>query len=356
MKYPLAFILQDNWQSTYLPDFYTFEDYYEDPVPKMTQWHLNRQQEEIDWMADNDGFRNPTTRKSVISSYSGTIIPYSELEIGKKIGEGGFGEVFFGKWRDSVVAVKRLRSQRISKKRLQDFSEEVLNFCRLDHPNIVQFIGACVERPNLCIVMEYMHTSLFDSLHIDEVSFTEEERKLIICDMCSGLQYLHEMKTAHCDLKSTNILLNFNEDDTVIAKITDFGLSMVKADTETSRTTTTDAETVQYAGTPRYSAPEVLRGELLTASDMMKADIYSIALVVFEVIYEEEPFSDLTDAQLRKQIGVKGRVLDLSSNTYVAPEIKAMLWKACCFKADNRPTIDEFMDIFINAECIYFPQ
>ncbi len=61
----------------------------------------------------------------------------------KKIGHGGFGDVYFAKWQGTVVAVKKLRVQRVSKKRLKQFEDELYIFKKLDHPNIVKMIGAC---------------------------------------------------------------------------------------------------------------------------------------------------------------------------------------------------------------------
>ena len=56
-------------------------------------------------------------------------------------------------------------------------------------------------------------------------------------------------------------------------------------------------------GTPRYSAPEVLCGELLKLEALMVADIYSLSLVVYEVVLEEEPYEDLSPKQLTKNGG-----------------------------------------------------
>ncbi|XP_012555323.2 dual specificity protein kinase splB [Hydra vulgaris] len=272
------------------------------------------------------------------ANISGRDVAYEELELIKKIGSGGFGEVYLSKWNNAIVAVKKLRLQKISKNRLKDFTKEVTNYYTLNHPNVVKFLGACTVTPNLCIIMEYMDMSLFEA-KID-IDFSEEERLRIISQVCKGLLYLHEKGIAHCDLKTQNILLRYNEKENVcVAKICDFGLSIIKHNTETSGSSI--EQYYKNIGTPRYSAPEVLRGELIAASAWFMCDIYSLSLIFFEIIYEEEPFNNLSYAQLQKQVGENGLTPDIPSNVSVDQDISNLM-KACWkFSPVQRPKINE---------------
>ena len=312
--------------------------------------HLNRRMEELQWKETSRKNEKPRTSKSVLRDYTGEKIEFQEIELRRKIGQGGFGDVYFAKWKGTAVAVKKLRVQRVSKRRLQEFTDEVLTFCKLEHPNIVQFIGACVVTPNLAIVMEYMQRSLFDALHMDDsIDFTEEERLSILRQTVCGLQYLHQLKMAHCDLKSQNVLLDIGE--TITAKITDFGLSMIKADTETSQSTA--EELVRNIGTPRYSAPEVLQGFLLSLRGMMRADIYSLSLIMYEVLFQAEPFYNLSYAQLRKQVGEMGKTPDIPDGTEVKHKVMKMLnW---CWEYDpyKRPKVGEVFDFITDVPSLY---
>ncbi|XP_064632479.1 probable serine/threonine-protein kinase DDB_G0271682 [Lineus longissimus] len=249
-----------------------------------------------------DKTNNRSCSQSLVQSYQGIKIDYDELDLKKEIGHGGFGVVHFAEWKGTVVAVKKLRVQRVSRKRLERFISEISIFCKLDHPNIVQFLGACVVTPKLAIVMEYMETSLFQKIHIDVEgeAISENEKLSIMTQVVSGLEYLHKKGIAHCDVKSHNVLLSCDANRCYIAKITDFGLSMMRSDAETS---TTSSDKVQFNGTPRYSAPEVLRGEMLNRTAMMKTDVYSLGLVLYEVICEEEPFSTFNKRQLERHVG-----------------------------------------------------
>lgn len=158
------------------------------------------------------------------------------------------------------------------------------------------------ETPNLAMVMELMDKCLYEVLHVEGMQFTDTEKKSIIKQLASGVVYLHDtVLIAHCDLKPQNILINTNS---VVVKITDFGLSKMKGDADVSTTATKTA--FQNMGTPRYSAPEILRGEMIERRDLPMTDIYSLGLIVYEVWSECESFSELNQLQMIEQVGKRG--------------------------------------------------
>ena len=313
----------------------------------------NRQKQINEWKEQYSTQVEPRTSTKLLRDFKGNVIEFQKLELGKKIGQGGFGDVHFAKWAGSVVAVKKLRVQRVSKKRLQQFTDEILILCELEHPNIVKFIGACVKTPNLCIVMEYMETSLYDALHIDvDIDFNDEERQQIIKQTADGMCYLHSKGIAHCDMKSQNVLLDYDAGKSVLwAKITDFGLSMMKLETETS--SSASHEVVRNLGTPRYSAPEILRGEVLDLRAMKKADIYSYSLVIYEIIYEEEPFPKLNYNQLHKQVGERGMQPSIPEGIIINDHLFKLLLDCWNRSPDKRPTAKELRDYFLNEKPIF---
>ncbi|KAH9524691.1 hypothetical protein Btru_027533 [Bulinus truncatus] len=281
------------------------------------------------------------TSKDIIDKYSGTVINFSDLKLNDQIGHGGYGDVYTAEWKeDELVAVKKFRNQRISKKRLQQFQDEIRIFCKLDHRNIVRFLGACIETPDLAIVMEYMDMSLHEALHTIGIEFTENDKISIMRDVTLGLDYLHDKSLAHCDMKTANVLLNnvpgqetTETDRPVLAKITDFGLSLMKSDTESS----SSSAAICNIGTPRYSAPEVLRGEMLNVKQLMKADVYSTGLVIFELLLEEIAFEDLTVLQLRKQVG-ENELKPPIKKDFLEAELGKTLEKCWSRSPDDRPS------------------
>ena len=269
------------------------------------------------------------------------IIPYAELQLCKRpIGRGSFGEVMAGLWHGRKVAFKKLLYQQVAKKRLASFKTEVTVLATLDHPNTVRMFGAVVEEGFCGIVMEYLPRSLFRSIFIDECEFSDTTKMLIVVQVANALHYLHtrERMIAHGDVKSENILLDKDNN----AKLVDFGLSSIKNATETSRSGAPAAGVTPGQGTPRYSAPEVLKGEVLTLKQLTQADIYSMAIVAFEVVAEEEPFEGLSIRQLEANVG-RGSLRPKSS-TALSKAVVDILSKSWSETASERPTAAQFAD------------
>lgn len=279
----------------------------------------------------------PSTLCDILAQYSGATIPHQELDLQLKIGQGGFGVVYFAKWKGSVVAVKTLRRDRASEKYATKTAEEIIKCWKLNHENIVHFIGASIRTDKLCLVMEYMPMSLYDALHLNKVQHTEKQILKIIQGVCAGLCYMHMVKhMAHCDIKPHNVLLDYLSGIPCRAKLTDFGLSM----------STEGMQTVRHVGTPRYSAPEVLCGRSLRGKDMMKSDIYSLALLLFEVIYKAEPLHHLSRSELREKVGKLGMTPEIPRDINVQPGLQEIIVRAWNRKADDRPTVQQMRDAF----------
>lgn len=315
---------------------------------------LNRLEEVLKWQNESHTTDEPQTSEHVLTNFRGIVkIDFSEIELKQKIGSGGFSDVYFAKWKGTIVAAKVLRVQRVSKRRLKEFTDEIFVLCKLDHPNIVKFIGASVVTPNLCILIEYMQMSLFDALHMkDDVEFSEKEKITIIQHTAQGLQYLHNTYIAHCDMKSQNILLNYKPDDEIlVVKITDFGLSMMKNNTDTS--SSAGGEYVRNIGTPRYSSPENLRGELLNVKSLLMSDMYSYSLVVFEVICEDEPFYNLNYQQLKKQVGELHLLPEIPNDISINPSVFLLMKKCWDRDGSKRPTAEQFVDQALCIDNLY---
>ncbi|MEA2097023.1 MAG: protein kinase, partial [Candidatus Cloacimonadota bacterium] len=214
------------------------------------------------------------------------VISYKKIKKLQKIGGGGSGIVYKGRWQNTYVAIKQLTLMELDPKAEVEFTREASIMSALRHPNIVEFYGVCLE-PECCIVMEYMTSgSLHKLLHSDE-EITWELRERIALDIAQGLDYLHENNVVHRDLKSLNILLDENKR----AKLTDFGLSK-------ERTDTTLAPTTKNIGTPGWMPPEILMDEEdsihqgIKTEYTKKADIYSYGIILWEISSRKVPFAE----------------------------------------------------------------
>ncbi|KAF9676585.1 hypothetical protein SADUNF_Sadunf08G0017600 [Salix dunnii] len=267
------------------------------------------------------------------------IVPWNELLLKNKIGSvcqfceislmkdtdkyfsGSFGTVYHADWRGSDVAVKILEEQEFHAERFEEFLSEVAIMKRLRHPNIVLFMGAVTQPPNLSIVMEYLSRgSLNKLLHMpDAASIMDERRRLNMAyDAAKGMNYLHQFRPpiVHRDLKSLNLLV----DSTYTVKICDFGLSRSKAKTYISST--------NAAGTPEWMAPEVLRNERSNE----KSDVYSFGVILWELMTLQHPWRNLKQAQIIAAVGFMGQRLEIPST--VNPSVAALI-DACL---DNEPS------------------
>ena len=166
-------ILQRIFQSNNIDiDINLDQPEYAAPLNEMKHM-MNRDDEEKSYKERSRTTSAPKTELQKIKNLE--IIPYENIQLGKQIGEGGFGVVYFAHLQGSVIAVKKLRVQRVSRSRLDAFTDEVKLLNKLDHPNIVKFIGACITTPNLAICLEYMDMTVYDAIHIKEIPFSTGE-------------------------------------------------------------------------------------------------------------------------------------------------------------------------------------
>lgn len=211
------------------------------------------------------------------------------------------------------------------------FIKEVTVLSAIDHPNVIKMISAVIEESNIEIVMEYLRCSLFIAVFVDCELQDAGKKIAIIKQVAGALKHLHTKNIAHCDIKSENILLDWNDN----AKLCDFGLSALKNEAASSQSNLVPPG----QGTPRYSAPEVLRGEILKIEQLLQADIYSLAIVVFEVMAEEEPFQGLNVMQLQTNVG-HGEMRPPTSK--LSKPVEDILVKCWAKDAARRLTASEF--------------
>ncbi|PNX83682.1 receptor-like protein kinase, partial [Trifolium pratense] len=190
------------------------------------------------------------------------------------IGEGGFGEVYFGTLQNQTqVAVKRLSPSSVQG--YKEFQSEAQLLMIVHHRNLVPLIGYCDEDEIKALIYEYMaNGNLHQHLLVENTNILKwNERLNIAVDAANGLDYLHngcKPPIIHRDLKPSNILL----DENMHAKIADFGISRTFVNDIDSHISTCPA------GTFGYVDPEVQR----TGNTNKKNDVYSFGIVLFVLI------------------------------------------------------------------------
>lgn len=210
-----------------------------------------------------------------IFAYEKIRVATDDFHPSQKLGEGGFGIVYKGTLEDGeVIAAKVLSAE--SRQGTKQFLTEINMIADVQHPNLVELIGFCIDGSNRILVYEYVENNSIDKalrgLKDGAIKLSWELRSSICIGTAKGLAFLHEElepPIVHRDIKASNILL----DKDMKPKIGDFGLARLFPEDITHIST-------QIAGTTGYLAPEyVVRGQLTK-----KADVYSFGVVALEVI------------------------------------------------------------------------
>uniref|UniRef100_A0A8D0C2L3 non-specific serine/threonine protein kinase n=3 Tax=Salvator merianae TaxID=96440 RepID=A0A8D0C2L3_SALMN len=232
------------------------------------------------------------------SRLSWCSIDWDQLCLLHPLGSGGFGSVYKATYRGATVAVKQVK--KCSKNRLasrQSFWAE-LNVACLNHQNVVRVIAASTCAPPSqdsmgTIIMEYagnstLHHIIYGTKCVetkgksDGLEYSHANLNLVqclsySCAIVSGLVFLHSHLIVHLDLKPANIFITEQN----VCKIGDFGCSQKLENAAFS-----SPQLCQQGGTYTHRAPELLKGEKVT----LKADIYSFAITLWQMVTQQEPY------------------------------------------------------------------
>ena len=199
-------------------------------------------------------------------------------EIIRTLGEGGMANVYLARdiILDRDVAVKVLRGDLADdEKFVRRFQREAISASSLSHPNIVEMYDVGEDQGQYYIVMEYVEGKTLKSLIKKRGKLTLEEVIDIMLQLTSAVACAHSSYIIHRDIKPQNVLIK--EDGTV--KITDFGIAMALNSNELTQTNS-------VMGSVHYLPPEQANGSGAT----MKSDIYSLGILMFELLTGELPF------------------------------------------------------------------
>ncbi|KAL6287322.1 hypothetical protein ACE6H2_011712 [Prunus campanulata] len=247
----------------------------------------------------NGAGRGPTgisVDKSVEFSYEELSRATDNFSLANKIGQGGFGAVYYAELRGEKAAIKKMDMQAS-----KEFLAELNVLTRVHHLNLVRLIGYCVEG-SLFLVYEYIENGNL-SQHLrgsGREPLPWSNRVQIALDSARGLEYIHEHTVPvyiHRDIKSANILIDKN----FHAKVADFGLTKLTEVGSTSLPT-------RLVGTFGYMPPEYAQyGEVSP-----KVDVYAFGVVIYELISAKEAVvrADSSGSESRGLVGLFEEVLN----------------------------------------------
>jgi serine/threonine protein kinase/Tfp pilus assembly protein PilF len=215
---------------------------------------------------------------------------YKLLEL---IGEGGMGVVYKAEQRSPVrrvVALKLIKLGMDTRQVIARFDSERQALAVMNHPNVAAVHDAgATETGRPYFVMEYVPGTPITSF-CDRHRYTTRQRLELFTQACDAIQHAHTKAIIHRDIKPGNILVTMHDDDHPVVKVIDFGVAKATAQQLTEHTLFT--ETGQLIGTPEYMSPE--QAELNPADIDTRSDIYSLGVVLYELLVGALPFDGKT--------------------------------------------------------------
>uniref|UniRef100_A0A0W0FCY8 Uncharacterized protein n=1 Tax=Moniliophthora roreri TaxID=221103 RepID=A0A0W0FCY8_MONRR len=264
------------------------------------------------------------------------------------VASGGFGEIWMGEVEGSeqVVCLKvvKLYLKSDIEKVLKNFLQEAIVWRQLDHPNLLPFLGLYYltsSRQRLCLISPWMENGNLVQF-LEQTPQSDVNHRQLVWDVANGLQYLHQMKIIHSDLKGVNILMT----KSCRATIGDFGLSYV-AEGEVLKLTSTSTFS---GGTTRWLAPELLSSE---SRPSYKSDMYAFGCVCYEIYTGLPPFHNLLyDAAVLLQVMQGNRPSRPDNMPELSDEMWSLIEGCWATEPSSRPDIEEVrksIDTFFGA-------
>lgn len=252
-----------------------------------------------------------------------------KYEIIEWLGGGRFGDVFLA--RDTLIDKNfALKISRMRQEEVAMLKDEARLLASLNHPNIVRFYNIDIIEGKLVMVMEYIEGNNLRDIII-EGGIDVKRSTSIIIQALDALMYAHGSNVLHRDLKPENILITTGDDEGTV-KITDFGLAKFIRSGSISASS---------AGTPIYMAPETWSG-----SFSEKSDIWSLGVVLYELLTGVPPFLDDTLDGLKRKI-TKTKFLAPSTLRHDIPEyLEEIISSTLALNLKSRPTAKELTDTF----------
>lgn len=256
-----------------------------------------------------------------------------DFEIIKQIGKGSYGTVFKVRKRSDqqTYAMKTINISLMDKKTLTNTLNELRILCSINHPNIVGYKEAFIEKDGkeVCVVMEFVGggdlSEKIAECKKKKLAMNEETIWRYTCQILMGLKALHDMKIIHRDIKSANLFLS---EDLETIKLGDLNVAKIAKN---------DLASTQI-GTPYYLAPEIWQNKLYD----YRCDIFSLGCVMYEMGCLRVPFEASSIQDLFKKItnGVIERIPPrYSDDLYNC--IKLFLTK----EPKNRPNVKEILSM-----------
>ena len=249
----------------------------------------------------------------------------NRYRIQEQIGVGGMAIVYraIDEKLDREVTFKVLKEDYINDEEfIKRFSTEARAAARLSNSNIVNVYDVGNDGNIHYIVMEYIDGFTLKELISSKAPFTDEEAVGIGLQIGAALEHAHKNGIVHRDIKPENILITKSGNIGTI-KVTDFGIAQA---------TTSKTSPIDFMGSVHYFSPEQAKGENVDT----RSDIYSLGIVLFEMVTGQLPFTGETAVALAMK-HLKEPIPDIKAiNPNVSDKLVSVIKKATCKEPKNR--------------------
>jgi len=271
------------------------------------------------------------SRDATLSRHKGINI--NELYLHTKIATTPSGETWRGKWQGNEIAAKILQLRECTPRISRDFNEEYPKLRIFSHPNVLPVLGCCNSPPNLVVISQYMPVgSLYTVLHQGTGLVVDTGTAIqFAIDIAKGMAFIHSLdrQLPRLYLSSRHVMIDCVSDDELVARVN-------MADAKFS---------FQEKGKmyhPAWIAPEAMSKNPADIN-IRAADMWSYAVLLWELATREEPFGDLSPMEAGMKIATEGLRLTISPG--VSPHMAKLI--KICMNEDpgKRPTFDMIIPI-----------
>ena len=270
----------------------------------------------------------------------------------KNIGSGGFGNVFKASKKDTgeIRAIKTIDKKRIREdymnENLEEMSDELMekyiNNCYAEvkgmkivesenNKNTVKFFECFETEEEFAIVMELCDESLLRYVTNKNRGLSNKEIREILVQLNNSFKIMNKKRLVHRDLKLENILIKKESENNIIFKLTDYGLSR--------QLLTISKKLSSKAGTPGFTAPEILKYEEGLEKYNQECDLWSLGVIIYVLYFREYPYKGNNELAILNKIQNSGHKL---LKKFQDPNLDDLVKKLLTEDPNKRITWDEY--------------